>query len=99
MAGVLQERLPALLETAEETANAQLHSRVQAAVAQAEAVLGGEQRRLGELRSLGNVPAAELASHSEKVKETMRCLSGARVSLDAVRVLLLDPRMAINPPK
>lgn len=91
MAGVLQDKLPALLEVAEENANARLHSRVEAAVAQAGAALGAEQRRLEELRSLGSVPAAELASHAEKVKETLRCLGEARVSLDAVRVLLLDP--------
>ncbi|MBO9539746.1 RNA polymerase-associated protein RapA [bacterium] len=91
MAGVLQDQVPALLETAEEMANAQLQSQVEAAVAQAARILGSEQQRLEELRGLGSVSAVELASHSEKAKETLRHLSAARVSLDAVRVVLLDP--------
>lgn len=92
MAGVLQDKLPDLLEVAEDAANARLHSLVEAAVAQAAAALGGEQQRLEDLRVLGNIPTAELVSHSEKVKETLRHLGEARVSLDAVRVLLLDQR-------
>jgi ATP-dependent helicase HepA len=92
LAGHLQDTLPELLERAEAAANAQLRSRVATAAAQAEAVLGGEQRRLEELHALGNVPAAELASHAETVRETLGCLRDARVSLDAVRVVLLDPR-------
>ncbi|MNX78746.1 RNA polymerase-associated protein RapA [compost metagenome] len=91
MAGVLQDQVPPLLETAEAMANAQLQSQVEAAVAQAAAMLGAEQGRLEELRGLGSVSAAELASHADKVKQTLRHLSEARVSLDAVRVLLLDP--------
>ncbi|MFN3430265.1 MAG: RNA polymerase-associated protein RapA, partial [Candidatus Sericytochromatia bacterium] len=83
-AGHLQDPLPELLEVAEATANAQLQSRVKAAADQAETILGGEQRRLEELHALGNVPAAELASHAETVRETLRCLRDARVSLDAV---------------
>jgi ATP-dependent helicase HepA len=92
LAGGLQDTLPGLLEAAEETANSRLRARVEAAVAQAAATLGAEQRRLEDLRRLGNVPAAELALHAEKVAETLRCLGAARVSLDAVRVLLRDPR-------
>lgn len=92
MAGVMEERLPVLLEVAEEAANARLHARVEAAVAQAGSVLGGEQQRLEELHRLGSVPAVEVASHAEKVAETLRHLGEARVSLDAVRVLVLDPR-------
>ncbi|HEY9722364.1 MAG TPA: RNA polymerase-associated protein RapA [Oscillatoriaceae cyanobacterium] len=91
LAGALQDALPDLLETAEAEANSRLQARVAAAVAQAEEVLGGEQRRLEELRALSNVPAVELASHAEKLRETLACLGGARVGLDAVRVLLLDP--------
>ncbi len=91
MAGVLHDKLPALLESGEERANARLRSRVEAATAQAAAALGGEQRRLEELHSLGSVSAAEVASHSEKVEVTLRCLAEARVSLDAVRILLLNP--------
>lgn len=92
MAGALQDKLPELLEVAEKVANTRLQSRVEAAVADAGSLLGGEQRRLEELRDLGSVPASELASHSQKVRETLRHLGEARVSLDSVRVLLLDPR-------
>lgn len=91
LAGHLQDALPGLLEAAEELATGRLHPRVDAAVASAAAVLGGEQRRLEELGGLGNVSAAELASHAAKLEETLRCLGDARISLDAVRVVLLDP--------
>lgn len=92
LAGLLHDELPGLLEAAESVANARLRPTLEAAVAEAGAVLGGEHRRLEELRGLGNVSAAELASHSEKVEATLSHLREARVSLDAVRVLLLDPR-------
>ncbi|HEY9855366.1 MAG TPA: RNA polymerase-associated protein RapA, partial [Stenomitos sp.] len=91
MAGAMQDRLPGLLDVGAETANAQLKSRVEAAVAEARSVLGGEQRRLEELHRLGTVPASELASHAAKVDDTLRHLAEARVSLDAVRVVLLTP--------
>jgi hypothetical protein len=91
LAEALQDRLAELLEAAETVANGRLQDRVQAAVGAAREVLGGEQRRLEELRGLGNVPAAELASHAAKVSETLQALADARVSLDAVRVLVLDP--------
>lgn len=91
LAGMLHDRLPALLEIGEEEANSRLRPYVEAAKAEASAILGREQRRLEELHALGNVSAAEVASHAEKVQETLRCLSEARVSLDAIRVLLLNP--------
>ena len=91
LAGMLQDKLPDLLESGETTANAQLRPQVEAAMAQAAALLGGEQRRLEELCRLGTVPASEVVSHAEKVKVTLRCLADARVSLDAVRVVLLNP--------
>ncbi|MNX13838.1 RNA polymerase-associated protein RapA [compost metagenome] len=91
LAGMLQDKLPALLENGEATANAALRPQVEAAMAQAAGLLGGEQRRLEELCRLGTVPASEVASHAEKVAETLRCLADARVSLDAVRVVLLNP--------
>lgn len=91
LAGMLHEPLPALLEAGEEEANARLRPRVEAAMAQAAALLNGEQRRLEELCRLGSVPASEVARHAEKVTETLRSLSDARVSLDAVRVVLLNP--------
>ncbi len=89
LAGLLQAELLPLLEAAEEIANERLNPQVEAAVAQAGAILGGEHRRLADLHGLGNVSAAELASHAEKVGETLRCLGEARVSLDAVRVVVL----------
>ena len=91
LAGLLQGELPGLLEAAEALANARLGARVAEAVALAEAVLGAEQRRLEDLRRLGNVAAAEVASHALKVQETLACLRDARVGLDAIRVLVLDP--------
>ncbi len=91
LAGMLHGQLPDLFEAAETTANERLQSQVEAAMSQAASVLGGEQRRLEELCRLGSVPASEAARHAEKVSETLRCLAGARVGLDAVRVLLLDP--------
>lgn len=92
MAAALHDRLPELLEEAEEMANAQLRSHVTAAVDRAATSLGGEQRRLSELHRLGSVSAAELASHAETVRDTVQHLAEARVSLDAVRVLVLAPR-------
>jgi hypothetical protein len=89
---MLQDTLPSLLETAGDAANARLQARVKAAAAQARGRLGGEHQRLEALRRLGNVSAAELDSHGEKVRETLRCLNEAQVSLDSVRVVLLDPR-------
>jgi ATP-dependent helicase HepA len=97
LAGGLQDTLPGLLETAEASANARLRAHVDAAVAQAAATLGAEQHRLEDLRRLGNVSAGELARHGETVAETLRCLGSARVSLDAVRVLLCDPRTLETP--
>jgi ATP-dependent helicase HepA len=91
LAGMLHDNLPELFEAAETTANERLHEQVEAAMAHAAGVLGGEQRRLEELCRLGSVPASEVARHAEKVSETLRCLAGARVGLDAVRVLLLHP--------
>ncbi|MDB5098604.1 MAG: SNF2-related protein [Cyanobacteria bacterium RYN_339] len=91
MVGWAQAEVPALLEGAVELANDELKDKVETAVALARTVLGGEHRRLEELHALGNVSAAELASHAEKVRETLRCLGEARVSLDAVRVVMLDP--------
>jgi ATP-dependent helicase HepA len=91
LAGMLHDKLPELLEAAETMANERLHARVEAAMAQAAGVLGGEQRRLEELCRLGSVPTSEVTRHAEKVSETLRSLAGARVSLDAVRVLLLNP--------
>jgi hypothetical protein len=92
LAVMLQDTLPSLLETAGDAANARLQARVKAAAAQARGRLGGEHQRLEALRRLGNVSAAELDSHGEKVRETLRCLNEAQVSLDSVRVVLLDPR-------
>jgi ATP-dependent helicase HepA len=92
LAGALQDRLPPLLDVADQLANDQLQAQVAAAVAQADDVLGGEHRRLEDLQALGNVSAFEVASHAETVAETLRCLKEARVSLDAIRVVLLDPR-------
>jgi hypothetical protein len=91
LAGLLHDSLPELLASAEATANGELRPRIDAAIAQARTSLGGEHRRLEELHALGNVPDAELSSHRDKVAETLRCLGDARVSLDAVRVVLLDP--------
>jgi ATP-dependent helicase HepA len=97
LAGGLQDTLPALLEAAEAAANARLRSHVDAAVAHAASTLGAEHRRLEGLRGLGNVSAAELAGHGETVAETLRALGAARVSLDAVRVVLCDPRTLETP--
>lgn len=91
LAGHLQDKLPELLASAEATANTQLAPRVQAALAQAQAVVGGEQARLEALQALGNVAEAEVAQHRAKLEQTVMRLGEARVSLDAVRVLLLDP--------
>ncbi len=91
LVGMLQDPLPELLESAETEANSRLQSRVEAAMADAATLLGGEQRRLEELCRLGSVPPSEVESHAGKVKETLRALADARVSLDAVRVVLLSP--------
>lgn len=91
LAGMLQAPLPKLLEVAEAEANATLQPRIREAVAEAEALLASEQKRLEELSRLGSVPTSEVARHAETVKETLRALSEARVSLDAVRVVLLNP--------
>lgn len=91
LAGMLHDQLPDLLETAETLANERLRVQVESAMERAASVLGGEQRRLEELCRLGSVPSVEVTRHAEKVSETLRSLAGARVSLDAVRVLLLNP--------
>lgn len=91
LAGLLHDKLPELVEAGAATANERLHARVEAALARARGVLGGEQRRLEELRHLGSVPAAEVARHAETVQETLRHLGAARVSLDSLRVVLLSP--------
>lgn len=91
LVGMLHDPLPELLEAAETEANSRLQSRVQAAMTDAAALLGAEQRRLEALCRLGSVPPSEVAQHAEKVKATLRHLAEARVSLDAVQVLLLNP--------
>ena len=90
LAGMLHDKLPELFEAGAAIANDRLHPRVQAALTQAADLLGGEQRSLEELCRLGSVPASEVERHAETVRETLRCLADARVSLDAVRVLLLS---------
>jgi ATP-dependent helicase HepA len=91
VSGHLVDKLPALLGAAEASANVQLAPRVQAAVRQAQRVVGSEQERLVALQALGNVAEAEVRAHAAKLAETVKRLGEARVSLDAVRVLLLDP--------
>lgn len=90
LAGMLHEPLPELFETAEALANARLQPRLEAAMQAATDALGQEHRRLRDLCKLGSVPAFEVESHAETLAETARCLSEARVRLDAVRVLLLN---------
>ena len=51
-----------------------------------------EQQRLEYLAQHNNVSPAEVAAHEAKAAETLECLNQARVELDAIRVIVLDPR-------
>lgn len=92
LAGPMLQRLPEFEEKASAEAQSQLGGLIQAALSKAREDLHHEQSRLEYLASHNNVSAAEVQAHREKVQQTIEALEGARVELDAVRVLVLDPR-------
>lgn len=92
LAGLLLPKIPQLEEKASLEAQQQLGSKIEAGLLQAREHLGSEQRRLEYLALHRNVSAKEVRAHREKMEETLDCLTQARVELDAIRVLILDPR-------
>lgn len=92
LAGPMLQKLPQLQDTAAEYAQGSLGPRLEQALVQAREHLSTEQRRLEYLALHNNVSQAELKSHQGKLEEALDCLRQARVELDAIRVLVLDPR-------
>lgn len=92
IAGPMLGKMPGFEESASKAAQEQLGGIIGEAVARARVSLGDEQSRLDYLASHNNVSAAEVAAHRAKLEQTLEALGSARVELDAVRVLVLDPR-------
>lgn len=92
LAKPMLQKLPDLENIASEQAQQHLHPLVEAALEKATASLSHEQRRLEYLALHNNVSATELKAHADKLSETARCLREAKVDLDALRVVVLDPR-------
>jgi hypothetical protein len=92
LAGPTLSRLAQMQETASSEAQQRLGSLIQGAIAQASEQLEAEQQRLEYLAQHNNVSPTELAAQQSKMTETLECLHQARVELDAVRVIVLDPR-------
>ncbi|MFN8612631.1 MAG: RNA polymerase-associated protein RapA [Vulcanimicrobiota bacterium] len=92
LAGPMLGRLPQMQETGGAEAQSRLGGLIEAAVARASEELQAEQQRLEYLAQHNNVSPAEVAAHEAKAAETLECLSQARVELDAIRVIVLDPR-------
>ena len=90
----MRDRLPRMLEQAERKAEADLRQLLQDARSHAAELLGLEQQRLLELFALGTVSQREVDAHRRKQEATCLALAEARVALDAVRVIVLDPRPA-----
>ncbi len=92
ISGALLKKIPEFEENCAKLAQDQLLPQVQAALKLAEEELSKEQSRLEYLASHNNVSAKELAAHAAKREQVLECLREARVELDGVRVLVLDPR-------
>lgn len=92
LAGPMLTKLPGLEETCNQEAQDQLGGLIADAIEKAQQQLSHEQQRLEYLAQHNNVSAAEVTAHAAKMEETLECLRAARVELDAIRVLVLDPR-------
>jgi len=92
LAGPMLTKLPQMEESASLAAQEQLAEKIASALERAERQLEEEHQRLEYLAQHNNVSAAEVAAHASKQEETLECLRSARVELDALRVLVLDPR-------
>ncbi len=92
LAGPMLGRLPQMQETSGTEAQERLGGLIEAAVRKASEQLEAEQQRLEYLAQHNNVSPAEVAAHEAKAAETLECLNQARVELDAIRVIVLDPR-------
>lgn len=92
LASVVRDRLSGMLETAQASAKAKLQVEQQSRVAQATSLLASEQERLEHLHELGSVAPREVQSHHKKTKAILKALENSCLTLDAVRVVVLDPR-------
>lgn len=92
LAGPTLSRLPQMQETSVAEAQQRLGGLIRDAVQQASEQLEAEQQRLEYLAQHNNVSPTEVAAQQAKSAETLECLKQARVELDAIRVIVLDPR-------
>ena len=82
--------LEGMLDNADAMAEQQLAPYLQQAQAQLEAVQGGELQRLQTLAKVNpNIREAEIAHAEQALAEVKQLLAGARLQLDAVRVVLV----------
>jgi ATP-dependent helicase HepA len=90
--GRLGDTLDRLAETGAALAEGAWAPLRQAAVREAERLLGEEQDRLEELARVNPaVPAEEVEAHRRRTRDTLRALRQASPLLDAVRLVLLEP--------
>jgi ATP-dependent helicase HepA len=92
LSGPLHARLPELLEKATHAAHDRLQGKLDEALRAAGASLEQEQNRKLELQRLGNLSQAEVDSHAVRMERTLERLRTASLELDALRVIVLDPR-------
>lgn len=92
LAGPMLGRLPQMQETSSAEAQQRLGGLIARGIQQATEQLESEQQRLEYLAQHNNVSAAEVAAHQAKAAETLECLRLAQVEMDAIRVIVLDPR-------
>jgi len=92
LAGLLLPKIPQLEESASQEAQTQLGQLIRSALDKARSDLSQEQSRLEYLVLHRNVSEAEVEAHRQKMADTVDCLTQARVELDAIRVLILNPR-------
>ena len=89
---VLKNVVPPLLKKAEELAEGQSKSLRKAAEKAMTAMLGEELARLKALRKLGHPIREEELKASEAERDALaKSFGGARVRLDALRLVLLQP--------
>lgn len=92
LSGALRDRLGGLLEKASEVGSQQLHAERVRRVESARRLLANEQERLEHLHDLGSVSSKEVQSHAARMRAIIEALENSCLTLDAIRVLVLDPR-------
>ena len=85
---VQKERVPRMVELGISAAETEAEDRIGKSIAEMEAVLGSETRRLTELRAMNaNISDQEISSRRLEIEQLRRVLLKARLRMDAIRLI------------